>query len=244
MSDIHGLYQRYQVMLKEIALKETDHLFVLGDMIDRGPDGIEILQDLMARKNCVSFLGNHEHMMLTYIEGSDRESWFYENNGGRQTYEKFLALDQSEQDRIIEYLRNETYIVKNLSIQENDYILSHTGAFVDGKDLMTKDFGRIMDVQAMVWNMFPYCVEYLGRKRKTDRKKTLISGHIITRRLHYSDEIFVKEYSNGYTWIDIDCGCAAGNMFGYLSCLCIDEDGKMKEVIYVNEKDKPLRLSL
>ena len=38
----------------------NDTLFVLGDVIDRNPDGIEILKDLLARKNVELFLGNHE----------------------------------------------------------------------------------------------------------------------------------------------------------------------------------------
>ena len=38
MSDIHGLYDRYEAMLKKIDLKEDDRLYVLGDVIDRGPD--------------------------------------------------------------------------------------------------------------------------------------------------------------------------------------------------------------
>ena len=48
------------------------------------------------------------------------------------------------------------------------------------------------------------------------------------------DEIFIQPFSNNYTWIDIDCGCAMGSEFGYLACLRIDEtDGQIKEVIYM-----------
>ena len=47
MSDMHGLYDRYLKMLELIRFSEEDELYILGDMIDRGPDGIPILLDMM-----------------------------------------------------------------------------------------------------------------------------------------------------------------------------------------------------
>lgn len=35
MSDIHGHYSRYRSVMKQIRLLKTDHLYVLGDCIDR-----------------------------------------------------------------------------------------------------------------------------------------------------------------------------------------------------------------
>ena len=37
MSDIHGEYERYLAMLEQIAFSQDDTLFVLGDVVDRGP---------------------------------------------------------------------------------------------------------------------------------------------------------------------------------------------------------------
>lgn len=39
MSDIHGCYEKYRAMLKAIKFAEDDALYVLGDVLDRGPDG-------------------------------------------------------------------------------------------------------------------------------------------------------------------------------------------------------------
>ena len=47
-SDLHGEYPAYQAIIGQ--LKEKDKLYILGDVIDRGPDGIKILQDIMKRK--------------------------------------------------------------------------------------------------------------------------------------------------------------------------------------------------
>ena len=67
ISDIHGCFDKYRAMLAEIDFSPRDVLYVLGDVIDRGPEGIKILQDMMLRPNVFPLLGNHE---LTACPGS------------------------------------------------------------------------------------------------------------------------------------------------------------------------------
>ena len=64
ISDLHGRYDLYAALLKKIRFCEEDTLYILGDSIDRGPDGIKILFDTAARRNVVHLLGNHEDMAL------------------------------------------------------------------------------------------------------------------------------------------------------------------------------------
>ena len=60
MSDIHGCYEKYRSMLETIEFAGDDTLYVLGDVLDRGPDGFKILLDMAARPNVIGLLGNHE----------------------------------------------------------------------------------------------------------------------------------------------------------------------------------------
>lgn len=53
ISDIHGCYDAYKEMLEKIQFSENDMLYVLGDVLDRGPHPIRIIQDLMRRPNVV-----------------------------------------------------------------------------------------------------------------------------------------------------------------------------------------------
>lgn len=53
MSDIHGYYDKYQTMLGVIKFTADDTLYVLGDVLDRGPDGFKILWDMAQRPNVV-----------------------------------------------------------------------------------------------------------------------------------------------------------------------------------------------
>ena len=64
MSDIHGNMRRFQSVMNQINLQPEDTLYVLGDVIDRYPDGVRILRKLMKLPNVKMLIGNHELMML------------------------------------------------------------------------------------------------------------------------------------------------------------------------------------
>lgn len=89
-ADIHGRWDKYQAMLEDLNLGEDDKLYILGDVIDRGEDGIRILQDIMGRENISLFIGNHELFLYCCIQCGDEgwtESWM--SNGGRPTAQRF-----------------------------------------------------------------------------------------------------------------------------------------------------------
>ena len=60
MSDIHGCYDKYRKMLEKISLSDKDTLYILGDVVDRGPHGMKVLLDIAKRENVVLFRGNHD----------------------------------------------------------------------------------------------------------------------------------------------------------------------------------------
>ncbi len=60
-SDLHGRYDKYERIMEHVT--DDDTLYFLGDAIDRNPDGMKILIDVMTRKNVEFFIGNHELMM-------------------------------------------------------------------------------------------------------------------------------------------------------------------------------------
>ena len=61
MSDLHGCFEEYKRMLEKIDFKDSDILYILGDIVDRGSQSIEILQDMMLKSNVFPILGNHEY---------------------------------------------------------------------------------------------------------------------------------------------------------------------------------------
>ena len=121
ISDIHGCYDKYRAMLAEIQFKSTDTLYVLGDVIDRGPDGVKILQDMSTRPNVFPILGNHEFVAAVCLPWLTQEiteqslnsrtdaqigalgDWI--SNGGEPTIQSLWKLKPEERRDILEYFR-------------------------------------------------------------------------------------------------------------------------------------------
>ena len=109
MSDIHGEYDKFMELLDKIKLKETDTLYVLGDILDQGPHPIKTLRKLMDMPNVICMVGNHELMALDCLEFLMKEitdmsieeldeemldnlvTWKY--NGSKSTIDEFGQLD-------------------------------------------------------------------------------------------------------------------------------------------------------
>ena len=51
VSDLHGQLDVFLKGLKEIEFSDRDELYVIGDAVDRGPAGIEILQYIKDHEN-------------------------------------------------------------------------------------------------------------------------------------------------------------------------------------------------
>lgn len=219
MSDLHGCYGKYKEMLSLIEFRREDTLYILGDVIDRGPDGVEILLDMMARPNVIPLLGNHEYMaavclpwLLEDVTGQsldalDEEqlaflqSWIA--NGGGPTLRALEALDRAGREDLLDYLREmELYV--SLKVQGKRFLLMHSAPKPFDpkkklKDYALKDFlfGR-PDPDAVY---FP--------------DRLLISGHTPVSFLGGGNSIFHQK-----TWLDVDCGCVFRG--GRLACLCLD----------------------
>ena len=107
VSDIHGELDKFERMLERINFCEADRLYIIGDVIDRGAMGVELLQKIMSAANMTMLLGNHEQMCLSTLgphnEFGARELW--RQNGGMPTYRKLLyRLTPGERHRILRFL--------------------------------------------------------------------------------------------------------------------------------------------
>ena len=71
VSDIHGCYTEYLKMLKKIKFDpKKDGLIIAGDIIDRGPENLEMLRYMESEPESVIFLmGNHDYDFIGYCRG-------------------------------------------------------------------------------------------------------------------------------------------------------------------------------
>ena len=101
-SDIHGCAERFYTLLKEIKFSDTDTMYILGDIIDRNDDSIELLKYVMKKDNIHLLMGNHEEFMYSYLVRLNvlgkldervnlpNDIWLSDNNGGRITLNDFV----------------------------------------------------------------------------------------------------------------------------------------------------------
>jgi serine/threonine protein phosphatase 1 len=72
IGDIHGNLSAFDALLAAIKLTPDDHLILLGDYVDRGPDSKGVLQriiQLRKTRRVTAIMGNHEEMMLAARAG-------------------------------------------------------------------------------------------------------------------------------------------------------------------------------
>lgn len=233
ISDIHGCYEEYRELLDKIKFSETDELYILGDAMDRGPEPMKVIRDIMARPNVVYIIGNHDYLMyymmkkltveitaenfenyLTADDLSDYSLWM--QDGGGVTACQFAMLPRQEQQNILEYLSDASvYVV--LEDKGKKYILVHAGIdnFSEEKDLSEYSFFD-----------FIYSRPDYTRRYYQDENTYLVTGHTPTcyARLDYKMEVY-----QGYGHIAIDCGCVFG---GNLAAYCVETG----EITYVKGK--------
>ncbi|WP_409968951.1 metallophosphoesterase [Bengtsoniella intestinalis] len=220
-ADLHGDYTKYTVLLEKINLSSKDALVILGDVIDRGSQGIKILMDIMGRDNVFMLLGNHEQIALACLEVLGQEiteesianleaattdmlvEWLY-NLGGQATLDGFSKLSQPDKEAVLAYLE-ELPLYEEFEINGQTYLLVHGGLENFAPDKEMDDY----TADELIWHRIDY-----GRRYFDD--KMIMTGHTPTRNIdgHHVDRIY---QNNGH--IAMDCGAGFG---GVLGCICLN----------------------
>lgn len=83
VGDIHGCYQTLRSQLKQLGFnKKSDRLICVGDIINRGPDSIAMIE-LLEEPWFFSTMGNHEYLFLKGIRDENSyERMLFLNGGG------------------------------------------------------------------------------------------------------------------------------------------------------------------
>ena len=222
ISDIHGEYDMFMSLLKKIDLKEEDTLYVLGDVLDRGPHPIKTLLKLMEMPNVVCILGNHELMAIECLDFLLREitdeniekldtpmfsnllTWA--RNGNDSTLKEFRALSPEMRLEVIDFIK-EFQIYEELSVGGKEYLLVHGGLGNYSPDKDIEDYS----IKELVWDRADYDTCYF-------EDVYVITGHTPT-------QLIAENPNPGYIYrannhIAIDCGSYWPD--GRMAAICLD----------------------
>ena len=222
MSDLHGQYHKYLKMLDVIDFTDSDVMYVIGDVVDRGPQSVELLQDMSMRANVFPIIGNHDltaRMVLEKLCVEITED-NYENHlspevmdllslwlldGGQSTLDSFKKLDADERGFLIEYL-HEFSPYEKITVGGNRFILVHGGIPYEK---------RKMPLHKQ--SIYELAIERVDYSKRYFDKAYLVTGHTPTINIgeEYRGKIFK---GNGH--IAIDCGAGYGFPLG---CIRLDD---------------------
>jgi serine/threonine protein phosphatase 1 len=69
VGDIHGCFYEFQELLSKAGVAEDDPIVAVGDILDRGPGAIEVLEFFQTHPNARTIMGNHERKHLRESHG-------------------------------------------------------------------------------------------------------------------------------------------------------------------------------
>lgn len=221
-SDLHGNYNLW----KQISnyCDNTDTIYVLGDAIDRGKDGLNLMLTLLEDARVTYLMGNHEVMMAAAISdyfynyedyNNNMYLWIY--NGGQETYK---TLQQYNVDFQISLLKEILKLPYYIYLEDKNIVLCHSGC--DYEQLSTKENMK----NNYLWNR-----EHIQHKWNGPENFIIIHGHTpvqsILNNKNIEPEIY--KYCNNHK-IDIDMGT-------YISKKTVLLDLDTLEPIYFYDKE-------
>lgn len=207
ISDIHGQYDAFIKMMELIDFTDNDELYIVGDIIDRGDGGLDLIKWISHHDNVLPMLGNHELLFVdNYIH--DTESFYNTLDQAREKYDK-EALEA-----IVSWMADMPEC-KLIKINGKNFYLCHTQA-------VNPDYFK----EELTDRMFPDYERY--KKYYNTKVMDIISiyGHIPTMQMRawYEQGKSNKIWKNcDGSIIDIDCGAGYPDKGGCLGCLRLND---------------------
>lgn len=214
-SDLHGYpLQSFLKLLQSADFSDRDYLFVLGDVIDRGENGADLLRWLAEQPNVELILGNHEAMLLScdfLFESVTDESlakldsekmnllstWI--SNGATPTLTGLCKILKEEPDimeGILDYLRDAPFY-DTVEVDNKRYILVHAGL----ENFHPNRPFHCYTPDELLWARPTMQTQYFN-------DAVVVFGHTPTE---YFGEQYRGKIIKTDTWICVDTGAAIGN---------------------------------
>ncbi len=115
IGDIQGCYKELQQLLKQIRFDHArDHLWFVGDLVNRGPDSLQVLRFVKSLgDSAITVLGNHDLHLLAVAEGATELH-------RSDTLDE--VLNSPDRDELLTWLRQQ-----RLLHAESGFVLVHAG---------------------------------------------------------------------------------------------------------------------
>ncbi|WP_426130576.1 metallophosphoesterase [Pararhizobium sp. PWRC1-1] len=204
VGDIHGRADLLERLLKNIQAHHSGARVVfLGDIIDRGPDSKDCLDMVESelKRNAASthIMGNHEDLMLRFIDGGSARSTSWCWNGGLATVTSygFHGYGFRGEDGLT-YLRDELADILSTKYKSHIEMIRTARAFVELPGYILVQAGIVPGLP--MEQQDPYTLRWDSKSLVAYENrlgKTVVHGHTVTQSL------LPEVYRNR---INLDCG--------------------------------------
>ena len=256
MSDIHGCFDEFLAMLKQINFSVEDQLILAGDFVDRGNKSYEMLRWIEnAPENVLFIKGNHEAefaqcielILLSLVKTDLSESKL----SVAELYNVYIKVKEKVGE-LFDYYGTIGQLIQNNKVSLGDlltwkkiiddmpyffklkvcgekYIIVHAG-FMSRADFKLGK-SSFEDIESF----YMYAREEAVLLHKMENVN-IIFGHTptISKGFFYKNGHIWKgeDKENNVTFYNIDCGIAyraSGKEEAKLACMCLEN----KEIFYV-----------
>ena len=217
ISDIHGYYDLFRRLLDKIRFSNKDKLYVLGDIIDKGPDSIRLAKLLFSMSNVYCIAGNYEYDFLKYYRALMRQTEDYD-----LVLEKLRGYFMD--GKLLDWETVDRFDFLPFYIETDDFIGVHAGVPV-------KD-GKLLPVSQATCGQLVYDRFFKEPNVLPRGEKCILYGHTPVRYLTGKDEILfyprngaVKGSQNiaDYCKVHLDTGVFLSGVFWGGRCQQLSE---------------------
>lgn len=180
ISNLYGRLDKFEKLINKINLKESDTLYVLGNIVDYGEQSIELINDLSTRYNVYSVLGEHDYKAYLLLSEFDRilkeggvpspsfskDMITWAKDGGQATLEAFKNADADSKEGFLDYLSDLPVFEEAILKNGKEFVLTCRGI---------KNFNKTID-------LYDYDLD------------SFINGYLDLEKTYFDDKIMVVGY--------------------------------------------------
>lgn len=260
-SDVHGHHRTLERLLERVSPATEDAVWILGDMVDRGPDPVAVMRTCRDLKNAHVLMGNHEDMMLQAFKHSRNVTlrFQWEMNGGATTAEGLAALSEEECLDFIEWV-DDLPLGAHIKVGERQYLLVHAGlrplnfsARSRWTDVTMDALLRYQNPEDVLWIRDEFWGVHTGFVSESGDGPIVIAGHTPVPYVQDLADVYdrpardeqgqcqimhlgASEVTGGVSdrWA-IDCGAAGGAGWGRIGMVRLDDGAEFYEPVLDDE---------
>ncbi len=202
VSNLYGRLDKFEKLIKKISFKDSDTMYILGNIVDFGEQSIELVNDLSTRYNVYSVLGEHDYKAYLLLSEFDRmlkecgvpsasfskDMIAWAQDGGQATLEAFKNADADEKEGFLDYL-SDLPVFEEVTLKNGkEFVLTCRGIDNFNKDTDLYDYelddfmNGYIDIEKTYFNDRIMVVGYLdyehtpaGRVGKVNAKSNNIA---------------------------------------------------------------------